>query len=130
MLLGRMARSPRHVGLLPSSARTASTFSSIDVGSATHVMLYGRISVASGTGGLYLALQNTGKLSASHVITAPSSLITTKTDWSCMFGPACGRFSNGGVGEAVPCVLPATFYLGVYHSDASSYTYEVAYVLF
>lgn len=131
-LLSRRTFGVRQGILLASAARTTSTLGNLDMTGAKNLLLFGRCTAASGTGGLSLCVQvGAGTLSAATYAYAPTALTGTTVYWSCLFGVYGPRQTGttAAFGDYVPVILPPTALVGVAAGDASSYTYELAYIL-
>mgnify|MGYP006268594393 CR=1 FL=1 len=136
MLLSRLAMGGRRrtqAAALTSAARTATT-QSADISAIGYkgVIVMLNITVASGTGGLQVRVRYKDTVSSSYIlVSASASSFTTVLTVNHQYGEGIGGNSNatlgnGGVGSGY---LTDTIRIEIFHADASSYTYNVNYVL-
>lgn len=111
-------------------ARTATTDSAdLTNTGRRNLILFLRVTAASGTGGLQVQAQAKDPLSGGYaaINSVPSAVIATGT-YLYMFGPGCTNLNNGAA-QISSGLIPRTWRVHVIHGDASSYTYSVGYSL-
>jgi hypothetical protein len=114
----------------PSSVNTDARLAQSVVQEASGMIAYLNITVASGTGGLSLVLEEQDHVSgtwnqiAATTGTTATGLVTLKIK------AAIAAIAATGTKVAVQDILPANWRLRVVHADASSYTYSLGIVLY
>lgn len=112
---------------LASAARTAETNSAdITNHNARGVMIFFNVSVASGTGGLQVALQVKDPISGNYErLNTLATAVTTTGLRVLAFYP--GYSTAGNIQQANAMALPRTWRINIQVGDGSSYTYSVGY---
>lgn len=116
---------------LASAARTATT-NSTDITNTgfSAIILYLKVTAASGTGGLKIAIQN--KSAAGDYYTMDSLTMTAVTavgNVAYVYGIYSQATGGYSVQNTQQIVLGSTFRIQVQHADGSSYTYQLDYDL-
>ena len=124
-------RATREGTALASAARTSTTISStITNHDSVGILVFLRITVASGTGGLrpFLLCRHptSGGLQNAH---SNLTTRTTATIFLYTFHPAITSLAWNVNHDGAAVVVPRQFAIQVEHLDASSYTYSVDYCL-
>ena len=119
--------------LVTSAART-STNQSAGVSNTTGaigVIVYMRITAASGTGGVRFEMQAQDPIGGSVWDNWPGGISNTTAtgNYVLVVYPAALTVGSTMVKSAQAMVLPNTWRLNVIHGDASSYTYAISYQL-
>lgn len=135
-MLNRISRGKRVGQLLTLQARTASTYATLNTAGFRTLMLWGRVTAASGTGGLNLSVRfGSTWLGADHTFPCPTiqNGATGTLGWWGVFGDVTrltgGTAGSVGQGDTLPMVLPDSILAGCLANDSSSYTYEIGYIL-
>lgn len=120
--------------LLASAARTAVATSANQTNfNSRGVVVYLNITVASGTGGLKLAIQSVDPVSGNtvqHNVT-PTAILTAGI-YAYELGPGADTAGTAGarlVQERTSAYLPRVWNVLVQPGDATSYTYSIGYAL-
>jgi hypothetical protein len=109
--------------LLASAARTATTTSPV-LRNRRHrgLQLVLNVTVASGTGGLTLHIQQVDRDTGNAIdLAVDSTTVTATGTYGFQMAP--------GAGSATPLYLPTDWQVEVVHGDASSYTYSLSATL-
>lgn len=121
------ARNNQYVQLIASGARTSTTSSS----QLTNFNFRGisvnlSITVASGTGGLQIAIQGYDQSSASYkTLHTLATAITATGLYVVQMYPSIDNV-NSAITQTISQALPAQYRVQVIHGDASSYTYSLS----
>lgn len=120
-------RNNQYVQLIASGARTSTTSSS----QLTNFNFRGisvnlSITVASGTGGLQIAIQGYDQSSASYkTLHTLATAITATGLYVVQMYPSIDNV-NSAITQTISQALPAQYRVQVVHGDASSYTYSLS----
>lgn len=116
--------------LLASAARTASVASAIQTNyNSNKLIVYLNVEVAGATGGLTLHVRGINPINGrtNRLNPAPAA-VTAVGDY--VYELSLGASGIGAdVAQRTSGALPRTWDVAVYHTDAASYTYSVAYAL-
>lgn len=120
--------------LLPSAARTATVYSDTqrNLYGSRGVQIVLNVTVASGTGGLTLTIEQFDPASGSwFAITAAPTAVTATTSTPKVYAvyPNGTATATTNVTALTSTLIPATWRVKVTAGDSSSYTYSVGYSL-
>lgn len=115
--------------LLASAARTTHGVSASQVNhNARGVLLFLRVTAASGTGGLVTRVQVISPVTGDlHNINLAPAAITTAGLFTYLVYP--GATETGGLTQVTPSVLPRRWRAAATAADATSYTYSLGFSL-
>lgn len=120
--------------LLASAARTATTSSPNQINyNSRGVLVYLRISVASGSGGLTVTIRSNDPVENQIVqlSNSPTAITAVGAYAFELYPGASGTAGsgNGSVVQRTAAALPRIWYVTVTHGDGTSYTYSLGYKL-
>jgi hypothetical protein len=116
--------------LLASAARTATTSSAAQTNyNCRGVIVYLNVTVASGTGGLGVVIGATDPASGNGLKLNPDATAVTTTGYRGYIVYPGASATSPDVVQVTASVLPRNWFVTVFHSNASSYTYSVGYSL-
>ena len=117
--------------LLASAARTATTDSPVQMNqNARGVVLFLRVTAASGSGGLVARIVGFDPTTGQSVILHPDPTAITAVGvygYELSPGAAGGTAGPGRVNQRTAGNLPHSWMAQVFHGDGSSYTYSLGF---
>lgn len=116
--------------LLPSAARAATTDSPQQTNHAARgVVLFLRVTAASGTGGLVVRIVGVDPATGQPVVLNPDPAAVTAVGvyaYELSPGASGGTAGPGRVNQRTSGALPRAWYAQVLHGDATGYSYSLA----